>query len=106
MHYRFNSAIDTEKHEWKLIGGERKAKESPIDALSRMVKSEANIKINEVKQVSDNFYHAKLTDKNVNEIQRSEGQLLDFFTPSDLQKLKMDSKTRDFTLEFGNLIAV
>ena len=50
MHYRFNSAVDTEKHDWRLIGGERKAKETPLDALSRMVESETRKKISNVKQ--------------------------------------------------------
>jgi len=104
MMYKFNSAIDTEKHTWSFIGGEKKSKETSEDALSRMVKNEANIKINDVKQVSKNFYHARLTDENVNQIQRREGQLLDFFTPSDLQKLKLDVDTRDFTVKYSNLI--
>lgn len=104
MHYKFNSAIDTEKHDWRFIGGELRAKETPVDALSRMVKDEANIKIDDVKLVSNNFYHARLTDENVNQIQRSEGQLLDFFTLSDLKKLQMDSETRNFTTQYGNLI--
>ena len=104
MMYKFDNAVDTEKHTWTFIGGEKKQKESSEAALSRIVENEASIKIDDVKKVSDKFYHARLTDENVNQIQRREGQLLDFFTPSDLQKLKLDGDTRDFTEKYSNLI--
>ncbi len=104
MMYKFNSAVDVEMHDWKFIGGEKMARETSEDALSRIVKNEANIKIGDVKLISNNFYHARLTDENVNQIERSEGQLLDFFTPTDLQKLKLDEDTRNFTSKYANLI--
>lgn len=102
--YKFESAIDMEKHEWTFIRSARKNKESFKEALLRTVKKEAGINVENIEAVSENFFHAKLTDENVNQIKRSEGQLLDFFTLSDLQKLRLNEATKSFAIQFGNLI--
>lgn len=102
--YKTDSPIDVEKHEWCFINGKRNEKESFEQALSRKVEKEANIKVNEVELVSENFYHARLTDDNVNQIKRGERQLLDFFTLRDMQKLHLEASTKSFISKFGNLI--
>lgn len=102
--YKTDSPIDVEKHEWCFINGKRNEKESFEQALSRKVEKEANIKVNEVELVSENFYHARLTDDNVNQIKRGERQLLDFFTLRDIQKLHLEASTKSFVSKFGNLI--
>lgn len=102
--YKFNSAIDEEKHEWSLIGGKKKNNESFEEALLREVKKETSIEVDGVELVYENFYHARLTDDNVNQIKRSEMQLLDFFTLSDLRKLHLEASTKIFTSKFGDLI--
>ena len=63
-----------------------------------------NIEISEVKLLlvipSDNkntyFYHAKLTDSNVNLIERAEGQELQFFDLKELDKLQLTASTNLF----------
>lgn len=102
--YKFESAIDEEVHEWSFIRGIRKENETLKQALLRIVEKEAGIKVDEIEAVSENFFHARLTDDNVNRIKRSEGQLLDFFTLPDLQKLRLEEYTKFFALRFGNLI--
>ena len=102
--YKMNSAIDAEKHEWCFIGGGRGEKESYEQALSRRVEIEANIKIEDVEFLSESCYHASLTDDNVNNIRRDEGQLLDFFTLREIQKLTLSEATKLFIDKHGALI--
>ena len=102
--YKSNSPIDVEKHEWCFINGKRNDKESFEEALLRKVEIEASIKVDGVELVSENFYHARLTDDNVNRIKRGERQLLDFFTLREIQKLHLEASTKSFISKFGNLI--
>lgn len=102
--YKTNSPVDEEKHEWCFIGGKRDNRESFEEALSRKVEKEASIKVDGVELVSENFYHARLTDDNVNQIKRGERQLLDFFTLREMQKLHLEASTKSFISKFGNLI--
>jgi ADP-ribose pyrophosphatase YjhB (NUDIX family) len=102
--HKQKSVIDEEKHPWCLIGGIRGKKESFEQALSRRVEKETGVKIENVEFVSEFCYHANLTDDNVNKMQRAENQLLDFFTPRELNKLFLANSTQDFILKHGNLI--
>ena len=102
--YRSDSAIDVQKHEWCLIGGEKGKDESFEEAMTRRVEKEANIKIDEVEFVSKNCYHARLTDDNVNNIKREERQLLDFFTLREIQNLSLTEATKQFIEKHGSLI--
>lgn len=102
--YKTNSPVDEEKHEWCFINGKRDDKESFEEALSRKVEKEASIKVDGVERVFENFYHARLTDDNVNQIKRGERQLLDFFTLREMQKLHLEASTKSFISKFGNLI--
>ena len=102
--YRTDSAIDAKQHEWCFIGGEKNDEESFEEAMARRVEKEAGIKVDGVELVSENFYHARLTDDNVNRIKRGERQLLDFFTLREIQKLHLEASTKSFISKFGNLI--
>ena len=104
--HKQKSVIDEEKHPWCLIGGFRTKKESFEQALSRRVESETGIKIGKVEYVSEFCYHANLSDDNVNNIQRKEHQLLDFFTPRELNKLFLANSTQEFIAKHSNLIAL
>jgi NADH pyrophosphatase NudC (nudix superfamily) len=104
--HKQKSVIDEEKHPWSLIGGQKVKKESFEEALQRTVEEEAGIKISNVEYVSEYCYHARLTDDNVNNIQRSENQLLDFFTPRELNKLFLSETTQQFISKHGSLIPV
>ncbi len=102
--HKQKSVVDEEKHPWCLIGGIREKKESFEQALSRRVEKEMGIKIENVEFVSEFCYHANLTDDNVNKIQRKEFQMLDFFTPRELNKLFLANSTQQFISKHGNLI--
>lgn len=102
--YKNNSPIDTEQHPWSLIGGICEKRESFEKALTRRVEKETGIKVENVEYISESCYHARLTDDNVNNIKRGEGQLLDFFSPKELQKLNLSSATAKFLQEHQSLI--
>lgn len=102
--YKMRSPIDNKKDEWCFIGGQKDGRESFEEAMSRRVEKEANIKVEEVEFVSENCYHARLTDDNVNNIKRAEGQLLDFFTIGEVQKLHLSEPTRQFVSKHSALI--
>lgn len=103
MHKR-NGPIDEEKHPWCFIGGIKEKKESFENAMTRRVEKEAGIKIEKVEFVSKSRYHARLTDDNVNKIERAENQLLDFFSLGESKKLFLSSTTAQFISKHGDLI--
>src|ERR1035437_822499 len=102
--HKQKSVIDEEKHPWSFIGGIKENKESFEHAMSRRVEKEMGIKIENVEYVSELCYHARLTDDNVNKIQRAENQLLDFFTLKELKNLFLSSLTVQFISKHSGLI--
>lgn len=88
---------------WSFIGGMRKTGESFAQTIAREVRREISIDLLSIKYISlfiDNdkrhtVYHSALTDKNVNEIQRTEGKELQFFTISEIEKLPLTSATKN-----------
>lgn len=104
MHKR-NGPRDEEKHPWCFIGGVREKTESFERSLARRVEKEAGIKIDNVEFVSESCYRARLTDNNVNKIERAENQLLDFFSLKELRKLFLSEPTQQFISKHATLIA-
>ena len=102
--HKQKSVLDAEKHPWSFISGVKEKKESLEKTLAKRVHKEMGIKIENVEYVSDSYYHARLTDDNVNSIKRAEHQLLDFFTLKELKKLFLSSDTYDFVSKHGDLI--
>jgi len=102
--YKKSSPMDEEKHAWCFISGIKENRESFENAMARKVEKETGIKIEKVEFVSESCYHARLTDDNVNKIERAEGQLLDFFTLKELGKLFLSSTTAQFISKHGALI--
>jgi hypothetical protein len=102
--YTYKNSIDSEEHEWTLLKASKKGKENLKDALRKKVENEAGIKLGTINYLSDNYYHAKLTDNNVNNIKRHEFQLLNFFTLSEIKKLTLSPPSKKFIEQYGNLI--
>ena len=102
--HKQDSVIDEGKHPWCLIGGIKEKRESFENAMSRRVEKEMGIKIEKVEYVSEFCYHARLTDDNVNKIQRAENQLLDFFTLGEVKKLFLSNTTAQFISKHSALI--
>lgn len=102
--HKQKSVIDEENHPWCFIGGVRENKESFEIAMARRVEKETGIKIENIEYLSENCYHARLTDDNVNKMKRSENQLLDFFTLKEVRKLFLSNLTGQFISKHSALI--
>lgn len=102
--YKSNSSIDKEKHPWHLIGALKEKSESFKNAVVRRVEKEMGIKVDKVEFVSESCYHARLTDHNVNNIKRAEGQLLNFFTLEETRKLLLSNTTQQLLSKYSALI--
>ncbi len=107
--YVFNSGV---QKIWRMIGGEKGQDESCEKTITRCIKEEMNIKISDVKLLLvvpfDNkntyFYHGKLTDNNVNLIERAEGQELQFFDLKELDKLQLTTSANLFFTQNRNIV--
>lgn len=99
--YVFNSGL---KKIWCMIGGKKENNESFEKTITRKIKEEMNIEISTIKLLSVSplddknihFYHGKLTDNNVNCIERAEGQELQFFNLKELDKLQLAASANLF----------
>jgi len=107
--YVFNSGA---QKIWCMIGGEKGNNESFEKTIARRIKEEMNIEINDIKFLlttpSENkntyFYHGKLTDNNVNFIERAEGQELQFFDLEELNKIQLTSSANLFFSQNKNIV--
>lgn len=105
----FNSGVTKV---WRMIGGKKENNESFEKSIVRRIKEEMNIKISDIKLLivvpseskDTYFYHGKLTDNNVNLIERSEGQELQFFGLKELDKLQLAASTDFFFTQNRNTI--
>lgn len=107
--YVFNSGA---KKIWCMIGGKKGNNESFEKTITRCIKEEMNIEINDMKFLLVNssdskdtyFYHGKLTDNNVNFIERSEGQELQFFDLKELNKIQLTASANQFFSQNKNIL--
>ncbi len=104
--HKQKSVIDEEKHPWSLVSGVKDKNESFEKAMVRRVHKEMGIKIDNIEFVSESCYHARLTDYHVNNIKRSENQLLDFFSLKEAKKLFLSSETAKFITNHASLITL
>lgn len=103
--HKQDSVIDDVIHPWSCIGGVKDNNEPLEKTLTKRVHKEMGIKIENIELVSESCYHARLTDDNVNQISRSENQLLDFFTIKETEKLFLSSATAKLVQNHGMLIS-
>lgn len=99
--HKQDGVLDEVIHPWSFIGGIKEKSESFEKTLTRRVHKEMGIKIENVEFISELYYHARLTDDNVNSIKRSENQLLDFFSPEEVKKLFLSQSTQVFFSKYG-----
>lgn len=99
-----NSPVDEDNHPWCFITAVKEEKESFEKVMSERVEKETGIKIGKVEFVAESCYHARLTDDNVNNIERAENQLLNFFTLEESKKLFLSKSTLKFISDYGALI--
>lgn len=80
---------------WFLIGGAKHKNEKIKDAIVRIVEKETSLRLSNIASVFEQeatsgkriFYHASLTDHQVNNIKRIDGHLLNFFSLKEAEEL-------------------
>lgn len=89
---------------WHFIGGLKLKNKSVQETAAKFVERETGIKlagvdflsIEELDDTEEYFYSAKLTDDNVNNMERANGQILNFFTLRELENLPLAAATKLF----------
>ena len=105
---RQEELISVNKNTWSFIEKEN-ADES---AILKEVEKEMNITIPYAtfliscfdSIIKRNFYHAGLTDGNVNQIQRQDGQELNFFSLKEVELLKLSESSKLLFKKYKNMI--
>lgn len=88
---------------WSLISGLKGNKESNQDTIYRKIKYITGLELKNASlfppfatNSTKCVYHAELTDKDVNSMDRREGQRLEFFTLAELPGLSLSPDTKAF----------
>lgn len=96
---------------WRLIGCEKQDPESFEEAICRKIKYTTKLELTNIQPLSPSardrdkhFYHGELTDNDVNSMERREGQRLEFFTLTELEKLPLTSSMQGFLTEYKNAV--
>ena len=97
---------------WHFIGGLKQKDKSEAETITRLVERETSIKLVSVEFLSsqslddsiEHYYSAKLTDEDVNKMERTEGQLINFFTSSEIERLALTSSTKHFISKHKELL--
>ena len=109
---RETDLITVEKSPWCFIYAPKEKNKPLEETIRRRVEKETSIKLDSVEFLSScdykdkkrHFYHAQLSDKNVNNITRSEGRLIQFFTVKELEKLSLTLSSRLLVLKHKRLL--
>lgn len=102
--HKQKGVLDPEEHPWSFIDAINEKGETLEKAMKRRVQKEMGIKIENIEFLSNCYFHANLTDDNVNNIKRSEHQLLDFYSLKEIKKLFLSDSTSQFIFKYGSLI--
>lgn len=96
-----------EQNFWHFIVGVKDKNESFEEAIQKEVEKETGIKLEAIELISHNkkeyFYHACLTDSNVNDIVRPEGEVIEFFSLKELDSLSLSILTKLLISKHGDL---
>lgn len=103
--YKQINSLDNGKQAWNLIVGTKNTQETFESAFEKLLQNEMGMKVDKVEFISESYYWAGLTDENVNQMKRVEGQLFSFFTLKELEGLLLTTPAREFVSRHGALLA-
>ncbi len=104
--HKQDGVLDAVDHPWSLIKVFKNNSNSVEKALAKLIYKEMEITVENIEFIEKNYYHARLTDKNVNNIKRSEHQLLDFFSVKEVSKLFLTKDSAEFISSYKHLITL
>lgn len=99
-------------HLWRFIAVDKEDGKTFEELLSSRVNREMSVRISSIEFISKirydgttkYFYHARLTDKDVNTIERAEGQDINFYSTNELDSLPVTASTKLFIIKHRDLI--
>ncbi len=97
---------------WHFIGGIKQKNKSEKETITKIIEKETGIKLTsvefllkqDIENITEHFYGAKLTDQDVNNMQRGEGQLINFYSISELKNLSLAPSTKHFISKYPELL--
>lgn len=100
------------ENDWHFIDRYKDKHKSLETTITDEVERETNIKLDSVNLVlrvprenrTEHLFHARLTDKQVNNIQRNDGKILQFFTLQELKKLQLHPSIAAIMSDYTSLI--
>ncbi len=95
---------DITQNVWSFVGNRQLPKETSEDAIYRIIKHTTNLTLKNIKpilsnsqdKIMDRFYSVRLTDDDVNQIDRRSRQRLEFFKLKETEKLTLNDSTKYF----------
>lgn len=107
-----NSPFAIKDKLWCFIGGIKQKNKSVADSISKLVEKETSIKLSTVEFLSTDlvdeqtsyFYHANLTDDNVNNIKRENNKTFNFFSFREIKKLTLTPATKIFVSKHQDIL--
>lgn len=100
----YDNPINTTANSWSFLNASKSKHKSLKEGIIAKALNETGIVLQNVTDLvcielddrKHEFFHAYLTDDNVNNMQRREGQTLQFFTIKELNKLNLTQLSRLF----------
>ncbi|EKD64962.1 MAG: hypothetical protein ACD_50C00231G0006 [uncultured bacterium] len=107
-----NNLIDLKNFLWNFIGGVKEQNKSELETIIKLVENETGIKLpsahflsrQRIKDITEYFYFAELSDDNVNNMERLEGRLISFYSFSEIKKLLLTDSTKLFISKHGDIL--
>lgn len=96
---------------WRFIGRNKEKGKSMEETILREVDRQIGIKLPKVEFLSTikddltqkHFYHGKLTDTQVNNMDREKGQTIQFYSLRELEKIPLSPTTRNFINQHSDI---
>lgn len=96
---------------WRFIGRAKEKSKSVEETIFREVEVQTGIKLATVELLGSvteeneikHFYHAQLTDTNVNNMNRDKGQTIQFFSIKELDTLPLTMSTKHFISQYREI---
>jgi ADP-ribose pyrophosphatase YjhB (NUDIX family) len=96
---------------WRFIGRNKEKGKSMEDTILREVDRQIGIKLPKVEFLSTikedttekHYYHGRLTDAQVNNMNRDKGQTIQFYSMRELEKIPVSPSTRYFINQHSDI---
>lgn len=96
---------------WRFIGRNKEKGKSMEETIRREVNRQIGVNLQNIRFLSTveddttqkHYYHGQLTDAQVNNMKRDNGQTIQFYTLKELGKIPVSPSTRDFLTQHSTI---